>query len=201
MNQDLAPPRPVQQGSPTASPGAVVVGGDFLGLGIARSLGEHGIPVCVIDDERSIARYSRFVSHAVRVDDLRDEDRAVDALIRVARERGLEGWVLFPTRDETVVACSRRRAELSEWFRLTVADWDSVCWTADKRLTYRLAGELGVPAPRVFAPDGADAQDGDFPLVLKPAFKPPFIYSTGVKAWRVNSRSELRDRVDQASQV
>ena len=30
--------------------GAVVIGGDFNGLGIVRSLGRQGIPVCVIDD-------------------------------------------------------------------------------------------------------------------------------------------------------
>ena len=43
--------------------GGVVLGGDSQGLGIARSLGRHGIPVCVIDDETSISRASRFVQH------------------------------------------------------------------------------------------------------------------------------------------
>ena len=51
--------------------GGVVLGGDSQGLGIARSLGRHGIPVCVIDDETSISRASRFVQHSVRVHDLR----------------------------------------------------------------------------------------------------------------------------------
>ncbi len=45
--------------APVRPGGAVVVGGDFNGLGIVRSLGRRGIPVCVIDDERSIARHSR----------------------------------------------------------------------------------------------------------------------------------------------
>ena len=43
------------------TPGAIVIGGDYQGLGIARSLGRRGIPVCVIDDETSIARASRYV--------------------------------------------------------------------------------------------------------------------------------------------
>jgi D-aspartate ligase len=50
-------------------PGAVVIGGDYQGLGIVRSLGRVGIPVCVIDDEHSISRFSRYATHGVRVRD------------------------------------------------------------------------------------------------------------------------------------
>ena len=47
--------------------GGVVIGGDYQGLGIVRSLGRRGIPVCIIDDEHSISRYSRYATHFVRV--------------------------------------------------------------------------------------------------------------------------------------
>ncbi len=50
--------------------GAVVVGGDYQGLGIVRSLGRRGVPICVIDDERSIARFSRYATHSVAVANL-----------------------------------------------------------------------------------------------------------------------------------
>ncbi len=42
------------------APGAIVVGGDYQGLGIVRSLGRRGIDVLVLDDERSIGRRSRY---------------------------------------------------------------------------------------------------------------------------------------------
>ena len=42
--------------------GALVIGGDYQGLGIVRSLGRRGMDVVVIDDERSISRPSRFVA-------------------------------------------------------------------------------------------------------------------------------------------
>lgn len=180
-------------------PGALIVGGDFQGLGIARSLGEYGVPVCVIDDEPSVSRYSRYVEHAVRVDDLRDEESAVAALLDTGRRLGLDGWVLFPTRDETVVACARHREALAEQFRVPVQPWETTRWAADKRLTYELAGELGVPVPRVReAAEGAPSE-ADFPLVVKPAFKSPFIYATGVKAWRVENAGELRHKTEQAA--
>ena len=46
--------------------GAVVIGGDYQGLGIVRSLGRQGVPVCVVDDEHSISRYSRYCKRFVR---------------------------------------------------------------------------------------------------------------------------------------
>ena len=62
--------------------GALVVGGDYQGLGIARSLGRHGVPVCILDDERSIARFSRYSAHAVKVPDLRSEQTAVETVLK-----------------------------------------------------------------------------------------------------------------------
>ncbi len=70
---------------PNGSVGAVVVGGDYQGLGIVRSLGSRGIPVCVVDDEYSISRFSRYSTHNVKVANLRDERAAVAELIRIGK--------------------------------------------------------------------------------------------------------------------
>ena len=50
---------------------AFLVEEDYQGLGIIRSLGRRRVPVCVVDDERSIGRFSRYTTHAVKVADLR----------------------------------------------------------------------------------------------------------------------------------
>jgi predicted ATP-grasp superfamily ATP-dependent carboligase len=60
--------------------GAVVLGGDYQGLGIVRSLGRHGIPSVIVDDETSIARTSRYAMGSVRVETLRDDDSVLRAL-------------------------------------------------------------------------------------------------------------------------
>src|SRR5947209_6610711 len=98
--------------------GAVVVGGDYQGLGIIRSLGRTGFPVCVLDDEPSIGRYSRYVTHAIRVQNLREEEAIVNTLLDVGRRLNLKGWVVFATRDELVTSLSRARDRLSEFFRV-----------------------------------------------------------------------------------
>ena len=119
--------------------GAVVVGGDYQGLGIVRSLGRHGIPVVVVDDEPSIAKYSRYTTQALRVPELRDGPTIVRTMLDIGRRLGLHGWVIYPTRDEMVGAFSRQREELEKVFRVPTPAWPTVRVAWDKRLTYELA--------------------------------------------------------------
>jgi predicted ATP-grasp superfamily ATP-dependent carboligase len=182
--------------------GAVVCGGDYLGLGIVRSLGRRGIPVCVIDDEYSISRFSHYCTHAVRIPDLREERPTVETVLDVGNRFGLHGWVLYPTREEIVAAFSRRRSALEDVFRVPTPTWDIVEWAWDKRKTYRLAQDLQIPPPRTWYPqDIADLDeiDAPFPLVIKPAIKEHFVYATKAKAWRADTRTELVERYEQAS--
>jgi predicted ATP-grasp superfamily ATP-dependent carboligase len=184
--------------------GAVVVGGDYQGLGIVRSLGRRGIPTCVVDDERSIARFSRYATHAVRVDDLRDEKRTIEHLLTIGRKLDLAGWVLFPTREETVAALSRHRDVLAEHYRVPTPGWDVVRWAWDKRNTYERAADLGIPTPKtwhVTSEADLDRIDGAPPFVLKPAIKEHFIYATGAKAWRADTVEELRSKFRRAVAV
>ena len=188
--------------SSTQHIGAIVIGGDFQGLGIVRSLGQQCVPICIIDDEPSIARFSCYTTHIVKVKDLRDERRTVDTVLDVGRRLGLEGWVLYPTRDETVAAFSRYRPRLMEYFRVPTPDWSTVQWAWDKRNTYHLAQKLAIPTPQTWYPrdlDELERIEADLPLVIKPAIKEHFIYTTKAKAWRVNNHTELVKRWKQAA--
>src|SRR5215472_1150259 len=201
-----APPEPElrQSALPTQNVGGIVLGGDYQGLGIARSLGRRGVPVCVIDDEYSIARYSRYVTHSVRVPDLRDEQKTIEVILDAGSRLNLKGWVLYPTRDETVAAISRYRDALSEWFRVPTPSWGAIRQIWDKRNTYKLARELNIPIPKTRCPrdlEGLRQVNGSFPMALKPAIKEHFFYATKAKAWRVDSREELVARFQQASKL
>jgi predicted ATP-grasp superfamily ATP-dependent carboligase len=176
--------------------GALVVGGDYQGLGIARSLGRRGVPVCVLDDERSIARASRYVHRTVRVPHLRGTEETVAALADTAERLRLRGWVLYPTREETVAAIAAHRDELSTLYRVPTPAWSSVRLAWDKRETYRLAERLGIPIPRTWFPSTAGdlaEVDTSAPVVVKPAVKEHFLYATGDKAWRADGPDELAD--------
>ena len=174
--------------------GAVVIGGEHPGLGIARSLGRRGIPVCVIDDQVSVSGFSKYVIRSVRVKDLRDEQRTVDGVLEVGRRYGLEGWVLFPTRDETVAAFARNWARLAEFYRVSTAAWESVRWAWDKSNCYQRAQQIGIPVPRTYYPRTEEELHNvhnQLPLAVKPAIKEHFFYATHAKAWRAETPEQL----------
>jgi D-aspartate ligase len=192
-------------GLPPSAVGALVVGGDYQGLGIVRSLGRRGIPIYVLDDEPSIARYSRYTSRALRVGDLRGEDATVEEILAAGERFGLRGWVIFPTRDELVTAVSRARDRLANTFRVPTPEWRVAQYAIDKRLTYATAERIGVPVPQTWYPDSLDAletiEPARWPLLLKPAIKQHFIYTTRVKGWIVHDRDELRARFGEAAAI
>jgi predicted ATP-grasp superfamily ATP-dependent carboligase len=178
----------------TAVTGALVVGGDHPGLGVVRSLGRHGVPVVVVDDQPCISRLSRYATRVITVEDILDERKTVDSVLEVGHRFNLRNWVLIPTRDETVAAFSRYRSELADFFRVTTGEWDSIEWAWDKAKTYQLAETLGIPCPKTFVPKDASELPSLYPrlpLAIKPAVKENFFYATGAKAWRADTPEQL----------
>jgi predicted ATP-grasp superfamily ATP-dependent carboligase len=184
--------------------GALVIGGEHPGLGIARSLGRKGIPVYVLDDQHSVSSFSRYVDRVIRTKDLLDERKTVEAVLEIGHRFGLKGWVLFPTRDETVAAFSRYRSELEGFYRVTTPDWKTVRWAWDKRNTYNLALQLRIPTPQTWSSLRADdlcTLYDKLPLAIKPAIKEKFFYSTGAKAWRADTVEQLHHLFEKASRL
>jgi D-aspartate ligase len=184
--------------------GAVVIGGGCQGLGIARSLGRRGIPVCLVDDEISVARASRFIQDAVRVRDLRTEQALLDALARAHGRLCLSGWVLYPTREENVVSIAANRDVLRREFRVPTPELASIRHAWDKREVYGLAERLSVPVPRTWFPRSEEelaAIEVDDPVVVKPAIKEHFFYATHAKAWRANTAAELLAAFRRATKI
>jgi len=207
MREGLLVPTPAVV--PSAQPsrrredvGALVIGGDHPGLAIARSLGRRGIPVYVLDDDHSIAKYSRYTTRVTRVKDLRDPQRTVDSVLELGHRYGLKDWVLFPTRDETVMAFSIHKERLAEFFRVTTPEWESTRHVWDKNNTYKLAEQLGIPAPRTCTIRNREELASLYsrlPLAIKPAIKENFFYATGAKAWRAETPEQLSDLFDAAA--
>ncbi len=200
--EDTIPRSAVAYPASSSAIGAVVVGGDHPGLGVLRSLARRGIPVYVIDDQPCISRFSRYASRVIRVSDILDERRTVDNVLDVGRRFNLRGWVLIPTRDETVAAFSRHLAELAAFFKVSTGEWESVQWAWDKKKTYDLAETLGIPCPKTFNPKNADELPSLYarlPLAIKPAVKENFFYATGAKAWRCDSIEQLHKNYERAA--
>src|SRR5436190_21794691 len=107
----------------SSPPGALVLGADYRGLGVVRSLGRRGVRVQVLKRPgETLAAHSRYAERA----------RAVPAdLADLADE--LPGWALIPTTDEDAALVARRHDELAAVFTLTTAPWETLRWAYDKR--------------------------------------------------------------------
>lgn len=187
--------------------GALVLGGDYRGLGIVRSLGRRGVDVWVAHDKDTLATHSRYCTRALRW--TADED-GIRLLLELADRAGLDGWTLFPTSDETAWLVSRHREALSRHFRVTTPPWHVYSVAADKAAVHEVATALGVATPQTWFPRGADdldamasggELDGWFPLVVKPATRQEANALTVDKGWRVADRAELVRRYREAAAI
>lgn len=180
--------------------GALVIGGDYRGLGVVRSLGRRGIPVWVLHDEHRVATASRYALRSLSWRAGSDTQQ-IEYLLDVASQHRLDGWMLFPSGDETAALIAHYHAALSERFRLTTPHWEAMRFAYDKRLTYGLASKLGIDLPWTRYPTNRqeiESLDCPFPVVLKPAIKEELNSLTSAKAWRVETREELLARYDEA---
>lgn len=184
----------------TESVGAVVIGGDYRGLGIVRSLGRRGIPVWVLTDQHLIAATSRYARRRIPWP-MASETAQVDFLLELGARHRLDGWAIFPTGDETAALVARHHPELKTRFRLTTPNWEVMRWAHDKRLTYSLAGEAHVDYPWTrypCSPEEVATLDCTFPAILKPAIREGFNPFVHAKAWRVDNREQFLARYDEA---
>jgi len=180
--------------------GALIVGGSYRALGVVRSLGRHGIPVWVLTDEHFVAAVSRYTQFHLPWPTA-DEPQQLRYLMDLCEQYQLAGWAVFPTDDETMALVARNHKVLAERFRVTIPPWDVIRWSYDKRLTHRLASEIGVDQPRTCTPKSRDEVailDWTFPVILKPAFKHNMNRFTHAKAWRVDNREALLSSYDEA---
>jgi D-aspartate ligase len=176
-------------------PGAIVLGGNFVGLGVVRSLGSRGVPVWVFDTNRSqsIAQFSRFTRRFVA--STRDIH---ELLLEEGRRHNLHGWVVYPVRDEYVEALAEHHESLSTIYRLATAPMSVTRFALDKRLTYQKARELNIAAPWTVTGDAiagdaavASAAKLPYPVILKPAVNHHFFPHTNVKALSADTPEEL----------
>ena len=183
---------PASATAPCSVPGALIVGGAHVSIGLARSLGRHGVPVWLIGDH-PLPKFSRYVQRSFAWPGAESHE-GVAAIVDIATRYGLKDWVLFSTGDEDMRTIAQNRDLLASHFRVVTADWETVQWIYDKRLTYRRAASLGLDYPSSFEPadlDQVQRLDCRFPVIVKPACREGLNAFTHAKAWRADGRTEL----------
>jgi predicted ATP-grasp superfamily ATP-dependent carboligase len=131
-----------------------------------------------------------------------DDPSFVSYLLDIARLDGLKGWMLIPMQDEVVELVAREHEQLAASYRLATQDWSVLRWACDKRLTYAMAQEVGVDAPRTWYPKARgdlDAMVFAFPVIVKPAISVHLQSVLRLKALPAGSLTQLRRQYDRAA--
>jgi len=184
--------------------GAVIMGGGFANLEMARNLDKYGIEVCLLGSATSVARFSRSISQFVKLPRELQDEELLDFLEAVAEKHGVRGWVLFPGIDEHLRMVTQHQERLAKYFVVAAPPWEMVKHFYDKRLTYALAQQAGIPMPYSYMPENVDQLDLlniEFPVVLKPAVTPHFVKNSNRKAYLAKDRRELREFYEAMAQV
>lgn len=185
-------------------PGVVVLGSDFKALGVVRSLGKKGIPSIVIDSQPRSAWFSRYVVKRLKWHGLMNDEAFLSFLLSAGKTYHLDGWILLPVQDEIVEFVARNIFQLSSIFQLVTQDWEVIRWANDKRLTYQLADQAGVPYPKTWYPKSESdlkASGITFPAIIKPTVSFRFQYATRLKAIPVNDYDELLTHYRQVARL
>jgi predicted ATP-grasp superfamily ATP-dependent carboligase len=162
-------------------PPALVANAHVTGLGVARALSAHDVPVIAVDRVGDgAAPPSRHVDYAGHVSYPLDDQAGFCADVEaLARATGRE-LVAFGCMDEWVHGFADTDPE---GVRLPFAGRDVVDTVLDKSSLYRIAEDLGVPYPETLplsaVSPGEAADRLGLPLVVKPALKREFEEAVG----------------------
>jgi D-aspartate ligase len=180
---------------PTGSAVACVLGG----IDLVQALGLAGIRSTVIARPGNLSRYSRFTSRVLDAVDATHPEAFVERLISFAKHEP-ERPVLYYSGDWELLAISRFRDRLGEFFRYLMPDAALIETLVDKARFQGLAEELGLPVPRAqcLLPEQQSSSvdlDVEFPIIVKPLTRNDRVWRILArgKALRVESPQRLRE--------
>ena len=173
--------------------GAIILDGSHGAIALARVLARQNLDVWFLADNSAVPRFSRAVSHWRRWHGGEDP-HALDALEKMVRLEGLEGYLLIPASDAEVKFVAQAHERLSRCLNVLLPNWSSLEWAVDKAKAYRRAAELGLAVPEIYPVRNladAAAMPMRFPVALKPSMRIADNRFSRDKVWRADDRDSF----------
>jgi len=181
--------------------GVIIIGGHVQGLGIARILGKLKIPVVIMDaTSLNLARHSKYCSSFVKY----NKDNLYQSLLDLGKKGFFKDYIVFPTNDLHVGILSKNKEELSSYFTIASDDWEVVEKCYNKRETYTIAKEIGIPIANTWMPNSLQELERleiNYPVIIKPAVMYSFYEKLKKKVFVCNNKKELIENYQLAIDV
>ena len=181
--------------------GIIVLGGHVQGLGIIRIFGKNNISCILLDNNKiNIARHSKYCNSFYKY----DEDCLLNFLLELGKSNKYTDWLLMPTNDLQVKTLSQNKKELEKYFKVSSDNWQNVETFYNKRITYKLAKDIGIDIPQTWFPNSiSDVIELNlpFPCIIKPAVVQNFYKKAKKKVFVCNNKNELIDNYKKAVNI
>ncbi len=182
---------------------AIVLDGYTAALGVVRALGSMGVPMIMMHyEEKDLGHVSKYIKDSIIAPHPeREEAQFIDLLMEYSDR--FKGGVLFPVRDEALVAVARNKDKLKNHYLIACPEWSIVSQYIDKKHTYALAEASGVPAPKTIVPQSIDdvenySQTVNFPCLVKPSQSHLFYEHFMCKMFPVDNAEQMISIYQQA---
>ncbi len=178
----------------------VIIFGDFIAAyGAIRGLSRYGIPIHVVSPTGSgLATKSRYARRVLQLDP-GDADFVGKLRDWFSRDIGGEAVAMVAGDDDYLDVLAKRHSELPCEMKTTFPDWETVRLVREKRQTYTLAQELGIPIPATcYITCQADLASAlgrpaqfSYPLLMKSEDSAAFLKRWGTKGVICDNEDEL----------
>lgn len=153
---------------------AIVLSSHTAGLGVIRALGVKGVPiVSVYYDKNDMGYVSKYVRERVFAPHPEDhEEEFVGLLMDYVKQNG--SGLVVSADDATLSVLSRHKEKLEEHCIVACTGWEVAEKFIDKKYTYELAEQHGIPCPKTFMPKTVGDLDAcaatiTYPCLVKPS--------------------------------
>jgi len=156
---------------------AVVGNMSYSGLGLARALGRHGVPVIAISPKPdAIGMNSRFVTPVTCPDVGSHEHEFLEFLEHLGERLGRKS-VFFPTGDSMVLFLARNQERLQTHYEFVMPETKLVRQVVGKESIFELCSQHRIPVPRTICPTSSAEMENavkeiGFPCIIKPILSP-----------------------------
>jgi predicted ATP-grasp superfamily ATP-dependent carboligase len=185
---------------------AVVLSTHTVGRAVIRALGMMNVPVIAVYYEKNdMGHVSKYVKDKLLAPHPeKHEEQFISLLIDCADRIGR--GLLLPADDATLSVVSKNKDLLDQYFIVACPEWEIVEKFIDKKHTYALAEEIGVPAPRTLLPESAAEVERygeavQFPCLVKPCRSHRYFELFKKKAVRVENVDQMLVAYNQATEA
>ena len=185
-------------------PPAIILGGRIMGLAAIRSLAKREInTILVYHDTKDFATHSKYLTKKIKLSHPeKQEEKFIESIINLSKK--YSDAIIYPTEDEYLIALSKNKPKLKNYFRIACNDFEIINKLVNKKLVYDLADLHNIPCPKhITTKDDKEATEFaekiGYPCLVKPSQSHAYFHYFRKKMAKVIKSEDLISELKKAN--